>query len=63
MEIIHSRQRSDNSHQKMQVLYGDKSREDVLQGNERDMLNQMHNVLSVIHGGEFRPRKNHHVIA
>lgn len=58
MEIIHNTYAPPRSKHTMNVLYGDRKSENVLQSNDRELLEQMHQAMSVVHGGEYKRRRN-----
>ncbi len=59
MEIVHNSQNVTAEVSPFSVTYGTRSPESVLQNMEKNLLNQMGNVFSIIHGGEFKKRRTY----
>ena len=59
MEIIHNSYTEKNSNRPFTVNYGAKSSDSALKSLEKNLLDQMSNVFSIVHGGAYKKRSSH----
>ncbi len=59
MEIVHNLKSNRNENSPFSVTFGDKASDHTLQSLEKNLLKQMGNVLSIVHGGAGRSRRTH----
>ncbi|HRH66720.1 MAG TPA: hypothetical protein PLU53_10525 [Bacteroidia bacterium] len=56
MEIIHNRLSNVSAKQSLNVIFGERKESAVLEDNEKSLLEQMNQVMSVVHGGAYKRR-------
>ncbi len=59
MEIVHNQKKERNDKVAFSLSYGERKADQVLQKIEKNLLDQMGTVFSIVHGGEYRRRRNH----
>jgi len=59
MEIVHNQKKERSANPVFSLTYGERKADQVLQKIEKNLLDQMGSVFSIIHGGEYRKRRNH----
>ncbi len=57
MEVIYNRNSSESGPKKLNVILGDRKDSAILPDHEKSLLEQMNQVMSVIHGGESKRRR------
>jgi hypothetical protein len=59
MEIVHNQKKERVVNPAFSLTYGERKADQVLQKIEKNLLDQMGSVFSIVHGGEYRKRRNH----
>jgi len=57
MEIIYNRNSTVSAKHSLSLVFGERKESAVLQHTEKELLEQMNQVMSVVYGGEFKKRR------
>lgn len=58
MEIIYNRNSTVSAKHSLSLVFGERKESAVLQHTEKELLEQMNQVMSVVYGGEFKNAAN-----